>query len=162
MAGKQLATKIKLVIGAGQAKPAPPVGPALGQAGLNIMGFCKEFNAKTADVQDGTPIPVSINAYTDRSFDFTMRSPPVTYFLKRAAGLAKGAHKPGHEVAGYVSLKHVHAIAEVKRQDPGLRHLPLRSICSQIVATAKSMGIEVVPRPEDAPEGGRGGGGGER
>ena len=127
------------------------MGPALGQAGLNIMGFCKEFNAKTADVQDGTPIPVSINAYTDRSFDFTMRSPPVTYFLKRAAGLAKGAHKPGHEVAGYVSLKHVHAIAEVKRQDPGLRHLPLRSICSQIVATAKSMGIEVVPRPEDAP-----------
>ena len=134
----------------GGAKPAPPVGPALGQAGLNIMGFCKDFNARTQGLLDGVPVPTVISVFADRSFTYETRSPPASYFLKKAAGLERGARRPGHETAGTVSLKHIHAIAEVKRKDPGMSHLPLESVCSQLVATAKSMGIRVVPRPEDA------------
>ena len=135
---------------AGGAKPAPPVGPALGQAGLNIMGFCKDFNARTQGLLDGVPVPTVISVFSDRSFTYETRSPPASYFLKKASGLEKGAQRPGHEAAGTVSLKHIHAIAEVKRKDPGMSHLSLEAVCSQLVATAKSMGIRVVPRPEDA------------
>ena len=114
------------------------------------MGFCKDFNARTQGLLDGVPVPTVISVFADRSFTYETRSPPASYFLKKAAGLERGARRPGHETAGTVSLKHIHAIAEVKRKDPGMSHLPLESVCSQLVATAKSMGIRVVPRPEDA------------
>ncbi|WZN61565.1 mitochondrial ribosomal protein L11 [Chloropicon roscoffensis] len=151
--GKEVAKIIRMRIPAGQAKPAPPVGTQLGGAGLNIMGFCKDFNAKTQDYVDGTPIPVVITAYKDRTFEYYMKSPPVTYFLLKAAGLEKGANSPGHEVAGYLSLKHIYEIAKVKQADPHLkRHLSVQSWVSQIIASCKSVGIEVVPRPEDIPK----------
>ncbi|QDZ17885.1 mitochondrial ribosomal protein L11 [Chloropicon primus] len=150
---REVVKKIMLRIPAGQAKPAPPVGTALGGAGVNIMGFCKDFNAQTQNYLDGVPVPVEITAYKDRSFTYTMRTPPVSYFLLKAAGLDKGANSPGHEVAGYLSLKHIYEIAKVKQSDPSLkRHLPLKSWVSQIIASCRSMGIEVVPRPEDIPK----------
>ena len=107
--------KIKLMISAGAAKPAPPVGPALGQHGLNIMEFCKAFNAKTADFNSDAPIPVVITAYKDKSFEWEMRTPPVTYFVRKAAGVAGGGQRPGHEVKGTISLKHVYEIAKIKK-----------------------------------------------
>ena len=135
--------KIKLMISAGAAKPAPPVGPALGQHGLNIMEFCKAFNAKTADFMPDTPIPVVITAYKDKSFEWEMKSPPVTYFVKKAAGVGGGGQRPGHEVKGTVSLKHVYHIAKVKEQDAGSL-LSLKQLCRGVIATAKSAGIRVV------------------
>lgn len=150
MAGK-VAKMIKLIVPAGQAKPAPPVGTLLGGAGLNIMSFCKDFNAKTANVMDGTPIPVEIEAYEDKTFTYIMRTPPTTFFLLKAAGLTKGATYPGKEVAGYVSLKHIYEIARIKQSDPALNHLTLKQLCKQLVDGAATLGIEVVARPEDAP-----------
>ena len=150
---KEVAKIIRMRIPAGQAKPAPPVGTQLGGAGLNIMGFCKDFNAKTQEFIDGTPIPVVITAYKDRTFEYYMKSPPVTYFVLKAAGLEKGANSPGHEVAGYLSLKHIYEIAKVKQADPHLKkHLSVKSWVSQIIASCKSIGVEVVPRPEDIPK----------
>lgn len=152
MSRREIAKIIRMRIPAGQAKPAPPVGTQLGGAGLNIMGFCKDFNAKTQEFVDGTPIPVVITAYKDRTFEYYMKTPPVTYFLLKAAGLEKGANNPGHEVAGYLSLKHIYEIAKMKQGDPHLKkHLPLKSWVSQIIASCKSIGIEVVPKPEDIP-----------
>jgi len=113
--------KIKLMISAGAAKPAPPVGPALGQHGLNIMEFCKAFNAKTADFNSDAPIPVVITAYKDKSFEWEMRTPPVTYFVRKAAGVAGGGQRPGHEVKGTISLKHVYEIAKIKNKTPRRR-----------------------------------------
>ena len=153
MATREIVKIIRMRIPAGQAKPAPPVGTQLGGAGLNIMGFCKDFNAKTQDFVDGTPIPVVVTAYKDRTFDYYMKTPPVTYFLLKAAGLKKGANQPGHEVAGYLSLKHIYEIAKVKKADPFMRtHIPLQSWVSQIICSCKSLGIEVVPKPEDIPK----------
>ncbi|GMH45718.1 hypothetical protein BSKO_13681 [Bryopsis sp. KO-2023] len=147
MASREIKTTIRLLIKAGQAKPAPPVGPSLGQAGLNIMQFCKDFNAKTANFKPEVPIPVLITAYTDRSFDYSMKSPPTSYFLKKAAGLEKGVGKAGHEVAGTVSLKHIYEIAKVKQADDP--RLSLESICKTIMAQCRSMGITVVAKPEE-------------
>lgn len=126
----------------GQAKPAPPVGPALGQAGLKIMDFCKDFNAKTADFKPDVPISVIIHAYEDKTFDYIMKTPPATYFIKKAAGLGSGAKKPGHEVAGTISAKHLHAIAGVKMKDAP--HISLESIVKTLMGTCWSMGVKVV------------------
>jgi large subunit ribosomal protein L11 len=141
-AKKAIASKIRLVIEAGQAKPSPPVGPALGQAGLKIMDFCKDFNAKTADFKPDVPISVMITAYEDKTFDYVMKTPPATYFIKKAAGLGGGSQKPGHEAVGQISVKHLHAIAEVKRKD--VPHVGLESVVKSLMGTAKSMGIKVV------------------
>ena len=130
------------MIEAGQAKPAPPVGPALGQAGLKIMDFCKDFNAKTADIKPDVPISVMINAYEDKTFDYVMKSPPATYFIKKAAGLSSGAQKPGHQVAGTISVKHLHAIAKVKRKDTP--HISMESMVKSLMGTCRSMGVKVV------------------
>lgn len=145
---KTVTATIRLVINAGQAKPSPPVGPALGQAGLKIMDFCKDFNAKTADFRDDVPIPVVLTAYADKSFTYEMKSPPATYFIKKAAGISTGSQKPGHESAASISLKHLYAIAEVKQKDTS--HIPLASIIKSLQGTCKSMGVRVVQRPEDA------------
>lgn len=140
--GKAIASKIRLVIEAGQAKPAPPVGPALGQAGLKIMDFCKDFNAKTADFKPDVPISVLITAYEDKTFSYVMKSPPATYFIRKAAGLRSGSQKPGHDAVGEISVRALHAIAEVKRKDT--MHIPLEGVVKSLMGTCKSMGVKVV------------------
>jgi large subunit ribosomal protein L11 len=138
---KKITGKIKLQIPAGQANPAPPVGPALGQQGVNIMEFCKAFNAATQD-QAGLVIPVIITVYHDRSFTFIMKSPPASNLLKRAAGLAKGSATPHREKVGQVTREQVREIARMKLADLNARDV---EHAMRIVAgTARSMGVEIV------------------
>lgn len=139
---------IKMTLPAGKAAPAPPVGPRLGQMGVNIMQFCKDFNAATAHYVDGTPLTTKVIAYTDRSAAFRIRSPPVSYLLKKAADVEKGASSPSHETVGTISLKHVYEIAKIKQQDRHLAHLPLESLCKSIVMTARNCGLELEQPPE--------------
>ncbi len=144
---------VKMTLPAGKAAPAPPVGPRLGQMGVNIMQFCKEFNAATAQYVDGTPLTTKVIAYNDRTATFQIRSPPTSYFIKRAAGVEKGASAPGSETVGSISLKHVYEIARIKQKDKHLQHLPLEALCRSIVQTAKTCGIEVEEHaPEDGAE----------
>lgn len=135
----------RILIAAGKAAPTPPVGPALGARGVKSMDFCKEFNARTAHIEPGTPTPTLITVQPDRTFTFITKTPPTTYFLKKAAGIEKGTGKPGHEVVGTVSLKHVYEIARIKATDEHLKHLRLEAIASTVVATAKTLGVQVVP-----------------
>ncbi len=138
---KKIAGYIKLEIPAGQANPSPPVGPALGQRGLNIMEFCKTFNAATQTMEPGTPTPVIITAYADRSFSFETKTPPAAYFLRKAAGLAKGSGEPGREIVGQVTMAQVREIAEKKMQDLNANDI---DAAAQIIAgSARSMGLEV-------------------
>lgn len=138
---------LKLTLPAGQASPSPPVGPRLGQMGVNIVNFCKDFNAATANYQPGTPLTTKITAYTDRSATFTLRTPPTSYLLKRAAGVEKGATHPGRSIVGSVSLKHIYAIAHIKRADLHLSHLDMEAMCRMVASTAKSCGIAIDPPP---------------
>ncbi len=133
---------IKLQSPAGQANPSPPVGPALGQRGLSIMEFCKAFNAQTQNMEPGTPVPVVITAYSDRSFSFVMKLPPVSHFLKRAAQIEKGCGTPGRETEGQVTLKQVREIAEKKM--PDLNANDLQAAMRTVMGSARSMGMEVV------------------
>ena len=137
---KKVKAEIKLQIPAGAANPAPPVGPALGQAGVNIMEFCKKFNAATQS-QSGMIIPVVITVYQDRSFTFITKSPPAAILLKKAAGLASGANDPGREKVGRVTTEQVLEIARTKMQDLNARNE--ESAVKIIEGTARSMGIEV-------------------
>jgi len=145
---KKIAGYIKLQVPAGAANPSPPIGPALGQRGLNIMEFCKAFNAKTAQIDKGTPIPVVITAYQDRSFSFEMRQPPVTFFLKKVAGLkigkkpASGSKTPGRSKVGTVTKSQVREIAEKKIVD--LNCATIESAMSMIEGSARAMGLDVV------------------
>lgn len=109
------------------------------------MDFCKEFNARTAHIETGIPTPTLITVQPDRTFTFITKTPPTTYLLKKAAGIEKGTGKPGHEVVGTVSLKHVYEIAKIKATDAHLQHLRLEAIASTVVATAKTLGVQVVP-----------------
>ena len=138
---KKVITLIKLQIPGGQANPAPPVGPALGQHGVNIMEFCKAFNAQTQKMEKGTPIPVVITTYQDRSFTFEMKTPPVSYFIKKAAKLESGAKTPGREKAGTVTKAQVREIAEQKMKD--LNCDTIESAMRMIEGSARSMGLEV-------------------
>ena len=138
---KKIAGYIKLEIPAGQANPSPPVGPALGQRGLNIMEFCKAFNAATQNMDPGTPTPVIITAYADRSFSFETKTPPAAYFLRKAAGLPKGSGEPGREVAGQVTMAQVREIAEKKM--PDLNANDVDAAAKIIAGSARSMGLEV-------------------
>ena len=137
---KEIMGLIKLQIPAGQATPSPPVGPALGQHGVNIMEFCKAFNAKTQG-QEGMVIPVVINVYSDRSFDFTTKSPPASVLLKQAANLAKGSSNPSKEIVGSVTLAQVEDIARTKMED--LNAYDLENAVNIIKGSAKSMGLKV-------------------
>ena len=137
---KKIVVKIKLQVPGGQANPAPPIGPALGQHGLNIMDFCKKFNEKTKDRQ-GTVLPVVISVYEDKSFDFIMKSPPVSVQLKKAAGLAKASGDPLRVKIGKVSPKDVETIAKEKMKD--LNTTNLEAAKRIVMGTARSMGIEV-------------------
>ena len=139
---KKVAGYIKLEIPAGQANPSPPVGPALGQRGLNIMEFCKAFNAATQDVEAGTPTPVIITAYTDRSFSFETKTPPAAYFLRKAARVPKGSQTPGKGgPVGTVTMAQCREIAERKMQD--LNANDLDAATRIIAGSARSMGLEV-------------------
>jgi large subunit ribosomal protein L11 len=138
---KKVAGFVKLQVPAGQANPSPPIGPALGQAGLNIMEFCKAFNAQTQSMEPGMPIPVVITAYADRTFSFITKTPPASYFLKKAAKLPKAANEPGREVVGSVTMAQVREIAEHKMID--LNAHDIDQACKMIVGSARSMGIEV-------------------
>jgi large subunit ribosomal protein L11 len=140
MSKKDVMTKIKLQIAAGQANPAPPVGPALGQHGVNIMEFCKSFNAQTQG-REGTIIPVVLSVYADRTFSFIMKSPPAAVLLKKAAGLAKGSGETGREKVGTVNRKQLEEIAEIKKDD--LNAHDVDAAVRILEGTARSMGIEV-------------------
>ena len=138
---KKIKTIIKLQIPAGKANPAPPVGPALGQHGVNIMAFCKEYNARTSS-QVGTIIPVEITVYQDQSFTFITKTPPATDLLKKAAGIEKGSGEPGREAVGQVTRQQVREIAELKMKD--LNALDLEGAERMIEGSARSLGIKVV------------------
>ncbi|XP_041352353.1 39S ribosomal protein L11, mitochondrial-like [Gigantopelta aegis] len=135
---------MKVIIPAGQAAAAPPLGPQLGQRGIQIAAFCKDFNEKTKEVKPGLPLPTRIKVNPDRSFDIRIHKPVTSYFLKQAAGIQKGAMKPGQEVAGKVSLKHIYEIAKIKSEDPTFENCELKNVCMIIIAQAHSLGIEVV------------------
>lgn len=137
----EIVAQIKLQIPAGQATPAPPVGPALGQHGLNIMEFCKQFNDKTKD-KAGLIIPVVITVYKDRTFDFVLKSPPASVLLKKAAGIAKGSGEPNNVKVGKVTKSQVKEIAEMKMAD--LNANDIEAAMKIIEGTARSMGIEIV------------------
>jgi large subunit ribosomal protein L11 len=132
---------IKLQVPAGQANPSPPIGPALGQAGLNIMEFCKAFNAHTQKEDQGIPIPTVISVYADRSFSFITKTPPVSYFIKKVARLPKGSSEPGRDIVGAVTMNQLRGIAEKKMVD--LNANDIEAACRMLAGSARSMGIQV-------------------
>lgn len=138
---KKIVGYVKLQVPAGSATPSPPIGPALGQRGLNIMEFCKAFNAATQEMEKGSPIPVVITAYADKSFTFEMKSPPVTYFIKKAVNLKSGSKNPGKESAGTITQAQLRDIAEKKMKD--LNADDIDAAVSMIAGSARSMGIQV-------------------
>jgi large subunit ribosomal protein L11 len=138
---KKITGYIKLQVPAGAANPSPPIGPALGQRGLNIMEFCKTFNAQTQNLEKNAPIPVVITVYQDRSFTFEMRTPPVSYFLKKAAKVESGAKTPGRGTAGAVTAAQVRDIAEKKMKD--LNCDTIEAAMRMVEGSARSMGLEV-------------------
>ena len=138
---KKIEGYIKLQIPAGQANPSPPVGPALGQAGLNIMEFCKAFNASTQNMEQGMPIPVKITVYADKSFSYDMKSPPASFFIKKAAKLQKGSGTAGQEIIATITRAQIEQIVEQKKDD--LNAHDLDQACKIIAGTARSMGISV-------------------
>lgn len=138
---KKVTGYIKLQVPAGQANPSPPIGPALGQAGLNIMMFVKDFNAQTQKMEPGMPIPVVITAYADRSFTYVMKTPPTTYLIRKAAGVDKGAPDPSRTVKGRITREQVQQIAEQKMGD--LNAKDLDGAMSMVIGSARSMGIAV-------------------
>ncbi|MCA3444466.1 MAG: 50S ribosomal protein L11 [Rhodobacter sp.] len=146
---KKIIGQLKLQVKAGQANPSPPVGPALGQRGLNIMAFVKEFNARTADLEPGAPTPVIITYYQDKSFSLELKTSPASFYLKKAAGLkpvgkrnrAKGSSRPGRDVAGSVTVAQIRQIAEAKMKD--LNANSIEAAMQIILGSAKSCGIEV-------------------
>ena len=138
---KKIAGYVKLQVPAGSANPSPPIGPALGQRGLNIMEFCKAFNAQTQQMEKGSPIPVVITIYQDRSFTFEMRTPPVSYFIKKAAKLDSGSKAPGRDKVGSITKAQVKEIAEKKMKD--LNSSTIEAAMRMIEGSARSMGIEV-------------------
>ena len=139
---KKIDAYINLQVPAGKANPSPPIGPALGQRGVNIMEFCKAFNAKTKDMEPETPIPVKITVYSDRSFTFEMKTPPASFFLKKAAKIEGGSKTPGREVAGQVTMAQVRDIAKLKLKD--LNTDNLEQAARSIAGSARSMGLKVV------------------
>ena len=139
---KKIVGYIKLQVPSGQANPSPPIGPALGQQGLNIMDFCKAFNAQTQGQEQGVPIPTIITVYADRTFSFETKTPPASYFIKQAAKLPKGAKEPGREVVGAVTTAQLREIAEKKMVD--LNANDIDAAVKMLAGSARSMGIQVM------------------
>ncbi|KAI9919711.1 hypothetical protein PsorP6_017497 [Peronosclerospora sorghi] len=148
---------VRLRVLAGKASPSPAIGQALGPLGVNMMEFCKAFNERTAKFTENIPVPVVLTAFTDRTFTFTTKTPPATWFLKKAAGISSGSATPGQHVVGSVHLRQIYEIAKVKQQDELLEYLELKAICKSLIGSAKSMGLElksskcivVMPEPVD-------------
>jgi large subunit ribosomal protein L11 len=138
---KKVAGTLKLQVPAGKANPSPPIGPALGQRGINIMEFCKAFNARSQDIEPGAPCPTIVTYYVDKSFTMEIKTPPASFFLKKAAKLKSGSNTPGRDVAGSVSSKQVREIAELKMKD--LNATSVEGAMKIIAGSARSMGIEV-------------------
>ncbi len=138
---KKVAGYPKLQVPAGSATPSPPIGPALGQRGINIMEFCKAFNAQSQDLEKGSPIPVEITYYQDKSFTFKMKTPPVSYFLKKAAGVPKGSQAPGRGPVGSVTKAQVRDIAQKKLKD--LNAVDVEAAMRMVEGSARSMGLQV-------------------
>ena len=138
---KKIVGYVKLQVAAGSATPSPPIGPALGQRGLNIMEFCKAFNAATSEMEKGSPIPVVITAYADKSFTFEMKQPPVSYFIKKAVNLKSGSKLPGKESAGTITTAQLRDIATKKMKDLNADNID--AAVSMIAGSARSMGIQV-------------------
>ena len=139
---KKIDGYINLQVPAGQANPSPPIGPALGQRGLNIMEFCKQFNAKTKDMEQGAPVPVKITVFSDRTFAFEMRTPPASYLLKKAAKVDGGSKEPGRTRVGTVTKAQVLEVAKQKMKD--LNTDNLEAAAKTVAGTARSMGLQVV------------------
>lgn len=139
---KKVEGYVKLQVPAGQANPSPPIGPALGQRGLNIMEFCKQFNAATKSMEPGTPVPVIITVYSDRSFTFVSKTPPASYYIKKAAGIDSGSKTPGRAPIGKVTKKQLEEIAKLKMKD--LNANDIEGAVKQLAGSARSMGLEVV------------------
>lgn len=139
---KKIAGYLKLQVPAGAANPSPPIGPALGQRGLNIMEFCKAFNAKSQEMEKGAPIPVVITIFQDKSFTFTMKTPPMSFFIKKAMGASKGSKAPGKESMGKITRDQVRTIAEQKM--PDLNATTVEAAMKMVEGSARSMGLEVV------------------
>lgn len=139
---KKIIGYVKLQVPAGKANPSPPIGPALGQRGLNIMEFCKAFNAQTQSMEPGMPIPVVITAFADKTFTFITKTPPNSYFLKKAAGLAKCSKTPGLETLGQVTEAQIREIAAIKM--PDLNAHTIEAACEMLRGSARSMGLKVV------------------
>ena len=136
---------VRIYCMAGVAKPSPKIGQALGPLGVNMMGFCKEFNDRTGDYKEDSPMRVKLTAYADRSFKFIVKPPPSSWFIKKAASLHKGSEEPGHTSAGRVSVKWLYEIAKIKQKvDPDLKTHDVEGILKMLMGTAKSMGIDVV------------------
>ncbi|MEM7620215.1 MAG: 50S ribosomal protein L11 [Pseudomonadota bacterium] len=138
---KKISGYLKLQVSAGQASPSPPIGPALGQRGINIMEFCKAFNAASQNMEPGSPVPVIITIYQDKSFTFEMKTPPAAYYLKKAAGLKKGSQTPGRDAAGKVTQDQLREIAEAKMKD--LNANDVDQAMKIIAGSARSMGLQV-------------------
>lgn len=138
---KKITGYIKLQVPAAQANPSPPIGPALGQAGLNIMDFVKKFNAETAKMEPGMPIPVVITVFSDRSYTYVTKTPPASYFIRKAAKLPKGSKTPGRESIANITMAQVREIAQAKMKD--LNAHDLDAACQMIIGSARSMGISV-------------------
>ena len=139
---KEIVGLIKLQVPAGAANPSPPIGPALGQRGLNIMEFCKQFNAKTQGMEKGTPIPVVITAFSDRTFTFITKQPPNTFFIKKAAKIDKGTQTPGTQNVGTITMEQVREIAGKKMVD--LNANDIEAASKMIIGSARSMGVQVI------------------
>lgn len=138
---KKVTGYLKLQVPAGQANPSPPIGPALGQRGLNIMEFCKAFNAASGEIEPGAPVPVLITIYQDKSFTFALKTPPASYFLKKAAGLKSGSKEPGRQKAGAVTRDQLREIAEAKMKD--FNTDDIEDAMRIVEGSAKSMGLSV-------------------
>jgi large subunit ribosomal protein L11 len=143
-ARKPVLATIRLIVPAGAARPAPPVGPALGFYRLNLMAFCKDFNARTQKYKADTPMQVTLTAYKDSTFEFVVKSPSISWFLKKAAGIETTSGRPGHNMVSSLTLRHVYEIAKLKQADPFCKHTSIETLCKSIIGTANSMGIEIV------------------
>lgn len=140
----EIVSRLRMNIAAGKAAPAPPLGPALGQRGVNIMGFCKEFNEKTGKIKQGIPIPTEADIYGDKKVKMVTRMPPVSYFVKQALGLQKLSGDPGKICVGTLSVKHIYEIAKVKGSCDKLKHISLENVAKSIVHCCHRFGVKVV------------------